>query len=113
MATIKELVGRNVGLRKTEFERKIKESGQTKPLIDKFEKRRMEESIKPVSIPGIFSHKPKSEVFISRLKAFEKNHSVKKMSKTRFQLFQDPAQILPVETAKKSFIPEAFKRKNK
>lgn len=123
MATIKEFVGRNVnsvGLRKKEFEKKIKENNKIQPVIAKFEKRHKEESIKPISIPGIFSQKPKSEIFISRLKNFESDNHIKKMSKTRFQFFQESSSVHRIRNAShqsvnisesdKSIIPEIFKR---
>lgn len=116
MAAYKELVERNtnrVGMRTSQFERRIKGTSHTKPLIIEFEKRYKDESIGPVSIPRIFAQKPRSDVFISKLKTFEKDINIKKMSKTRFQLFQKPAQnsFQPTGNKMEAIIPDIFKSK--
>lgn len=110
MTTYTDFVDSNVtrvGLRKNEFERRIKENSQNHPLIVKIEKRRIEETIKPVNIPGIFTPKPKNELFLAKLKHFETNECIKKIPKSRFQMFQE----IPVENIHpKAVIPDIFKK---
>lgn len=107
MTTYNEFVER----RKNEFERRIKEHNQNHPLIVKLERHRIEENIKPVNIPGIFSQKPKNEMFLAKLRKFEAPDCIKKIPKSRLHPFQE-SSLKNIQNGGKSIISKSLKSKS-